>query len=92
MHRCCRTTLRHKLGVDQVTSDYERVADLLKSFNLLRRHDIPDDSISQLIRHDKKKSGNEIYFVFLEGIGKAFVEKIKLDEVVDFYMQKKPGN
>lgn len=73
-------------------SDYERVTDLLKSFNLLRRHDIPDDHIGQLIKHDKKRSGSEIYFVFLEGIGKAFVEKIQLDEAIDFYMQKKPSN
>jgi 3-dehydroquinate synthase len=73
-------------------TEYERVTSLLKSFKLLRRHDIPDDQISQLIMHDKKKSGSDIYFVFMEGIGKALVEKIPLSEAVDFYQQSKPGN
>ena len=73
-------------------AEYNRVIALLKSFRLLRRHDIPDDQMSQLITHDKKKSGSEIYFVFMEGIGKAVVEKIPVIEAVDFYRQNKPGN
>jgi 3-dehydroquinate synthase len=73
-------------------AEYNRVIALLKSFRLLRRHDIPDDQMSQLITHDKKKSGSEIYFVFMEGIGKAIVEKIPVIEAVDFYRQNKPGN
>jgi 3-dehydroquinate synthase len=73
-------------------AEYNRVIALLKLFKLLRRHDIPDDQISQLILRDKKKSGNEIYFVFMEGIGKAIVEKIPVSEAVDFYRQNKPGN
>jgi len=72
--------------------EFNRVIALLKSFRLLRRHDIPDDQISQLIMRDKKKSGNEIYFVFMGGIGKADVEKIPIIEAVDFYRQNKPGN
>jgi 3-dehydroquinate synthetase len=73
-------------------TEYERVTALLKSFKLLRRHDIPDDHISHLIMHDKKKSGSEIYFVFLKGIGNAVVEKIQVSEAVDFYSRNKPGN
>jgi len=73
-------------------SEYERVSDLLKSFKLLRRHDIPDEHLNQLIMHDKKTSGNEIYFVFMEAIGKAVVEKIMVSEAIDFYRQNKPGN
>jgi 3-dehydroquinate synthase len=72
--------------------EYKRVTALLKSFRLLRRHDIPDDQISQLIKRDKKKSGNEIYFVFMTGIGKAVVERIPVSEAIDFYRQNKPGN
>jgi 3-dehydroquinate synthetase len=48
--------------------------------------------MSQLIMRDKKKSGNEIYFVFIEGIGKAVVDKIPVRMAVDFYRQNKPGN
>jgi 3-dehydroquinate synthase len=75
-----------------ITDDeYTRVTDLLRRFKLLRRHSIPDDQVSHLIMHDKKKSGDEIYFVFMEGIGQAVTEKIPLTEVVDFYRLNKPG-
>jgi 3-dehydroquinate synthase len=73
-------------------AEYNRVTTLLRSFKLLRRHDIPDDQINQLIMRDKKKSGNEIYFVFITGIGKVNVEKIPISQAVDFYRQNKPGN
>lgn len=74
------------------SAEYNRIIALLKSFRLLRRHDIPDDQISQMIMRDKKKTGSDIYFVFLEGIGKAVVDKIPVMEVVDFYRKNKPGN
>ncbi len=69
-----------------------RIITLLKSFRLLRRHDIPEDQMKQLIMRDKKKAGNDIYFVFLDGIGKAVVDKIPVSEAVDFYRENKPGN
>ncbi len=72
--------------------EYERIVALLKVFRLLRRHDIPDDQISHLVRRDKKKTGSDVYFVFIEKIGKAVVTKIPIDEVIDFYRQSKPGN
>jgi len=72
--------------------EYERIVALLKVFRLLRRHDIPDDQISHLVRRDKKKTGSDVYFVFIEKIGKAVVNKIPIDEVIDFYRQSKPGN
>jgi 3-dehydroquinate synthase len=70
-------------------AEYERILNLLKTFKLLRRHELPDAQIKQLILRDKKKSGNDIYFVFTEGIGKAVVEKIPVEEVVDFYIKNK---
>ncbi len=69
----------------------ERIFNVLKTYNLLRRHDIPDNQIGQLIRHDKKKAGDEMYFVFTEGIGKTRIEKITVREIVDFYTKNKPG-
>ena len=45
--------------------------------------------MSQLIMHDKKKSGNDIYFVFIEGIGKAVVKKVPVERSMDFYRQNK---
>lgn len=70
-------------------AECERINGMLKGFKLLRRNDIPDNQISQLIRHDKKKVGDEMYFVFTAGIGKALVEKIPVSELVDFYAKNK---
>jgi 3-dehydroquinate synthase len=67
------------------SEDRIRIAELLERFRLLTDHKIPDDQIRQLILHDKKKTGSDINFVFTEGIGKAAVRKISVDEVIDFY-------
>jgi 3-dehydroquinate synthase len=63
----------------------DRIISILNRFCLLEKHDIPDDKIEQLILHDKKKAGSEINFVFTEGIGRATVKKITVNEVLDFY-------
>jgi len=84
---------KFSLSKGLITSEEcNRIISLLKSFRLLRKHDIPDDQMRQLIMRDKKKAGNDIYFVFLDGIGKAVVDKIAAGDVVDFYREHKPGN
>ncbi len=72
-------------------TEFDRIINVLKNFNLLRIHNIPDNQISQYILHDKKKEGTDIYFVFTAGIGRAIVEKVPVGEVVDFYRQNKAG-
>ena len=67
------------------TCEKERIINLLNKFSLLEKHNIPDDQIEKLILHDKKKTGSDINFIFAEGIGKASVNKITVDEVIDFY-------
>jgi 3-dehydroquinate synthase len=62
-----------------------RIINILEKFRLLEDHNIPDNQIDQLILHDKKKSGTDINFVFTEGIGKAFVRKVPVGEVINFY-------
>jgi 3-dehydroquinate synthase len=62
-----------------------RIIDLLQKFKLVVQLDLEDDHIEKLILHDKKKAGNDIHFVFTEGIGKAIVEKIPVNDVIDFY-------
>ncbi len=69
--------------------DRRRITDLLNKFSLLRMHDIPDHLISDFIVHDKKKAGDGIYFVFTGGPGKAFTEKIAVDDVTEFYRRSK---
>ncbi len=66
-------------------SEKEKIISLLNKFGLIVNHKIPDDQIEQLILHDKKKSGTDINFVFIEAIGKAAVIKVKVGEVIDFY-------
>lgn len=69
--------------------EHERIINLLKTFGLLRNYNIPPDMMGQLILSDKKKAGKSIYFVFTEGIGKASVEKIAVDELIEFYSSVK---
>jgi 3-dehydroquinate synthase len=63
----------------------ERILNILRRFNLLEDHNLTDNNIEQLILHDKKKTGTNINFVYIEGIGKAFVNKVPVSELIDFY-------
>lgn len=63
----------------------DRIVNLLNLFSLLEQHSLPDESIEQLVLHDKKKSGSEINFVFTQGIGTAEIKKVPVTEVLDFY-------
>jgi 3-dehydroquinate synthase len=63
----------------------ERINKLLKRFKLIDRLDLNDDQMKKLILHDKKKTGTDIHFIFTQGIGKAIVEKVPVDEVLGFY-------
>jgi 3-dehydroquinate synthase len=63
----------------------ERILNIISKFKLSVSHSIGDHKIAELIMHDKKKSGKQIYFIFTGGIGKAITERIGTDELVDFY-------
>lgn len=63
----------------------ERIVGLLERFGLLQNHSLPDETVEQLILHDKKKTGSEINFVFTQGIGAAEVKKVPVSELLDFY-------
>jgi 3-dehydroquinate synthase len=65
--------------------DRDRIIKLLNKFNLVERHNIPDDQISRLITRDKKKTGIDIHFVFTEGIGKASIRTTPLADVLGIY-------
>jgi 3-dehydroquinate synthetase len=72
---------RGNIGFDEK----ERIINLLKRFKLLDKHDLTDEQMVKLVTHDKKKTGNEIHFVFTHGIGKAEVEKVPVSDVLGFY-------
>jgi 3-dehydroquinate synthase len=72
-----------KMYINQ--EEKERINKLLKRFKLIDRLDLKDDQMKKLVLHDKKKTGTDIHFVFTQGIGKAIVEKVPVDEVLGFY-------
>jgi 3-dehydroquinate synthase len=63
----------------------DRIICMLKKFKLIEWVDITDAQMEKLITHDKKKSGNDINFVFVTGIGKAVIEKVSVIALLDFY-------
>ncbi len=67
----------------------ERIINLLEKYGLLEKVSINADQITKLILHDKKKTGSDINFVFVKGIGRAVVEKIAVSEVTDFYRKNR---
>ncbi len=66
-----------------------RINDLLIKYGLLNNYDISESRIRQLVMQDKKKAGSEINFVFCKGIGQAIVEKVPVDELIEFYKRFK---
>lgn len=63
----------------------DRINKLLKSFKLVDKNDLTDVQMKRLVLHDKKKTGTSIHFVFTQGIGKAIVKEVPVDEVLEFY-------
>lgn len=63
----------------------DRIINLLRRFKLTGKLELTDDQMKNLVVHDKKKSGHDIYFIFTHGIGKALAEKISVGNVLDFY-------
>ena len=66
-------------------AERDRIIDILKRFELLEGHSLPNDQVDRFILRDKKKTGSDIHFVFTRGIGNAFTEKIPIQEAIDFY-------
>jgi 3-dehydroquinate synthase len=63
----------------------ERIENMLKRFRLVGKLDMTEDQMEKLVLHDKKRMGVDINFVFTQGIGKAIVEKVPVNEVLGFY-------
>ncbi len=70
-------------------SENERITGVLEMFGLLKSYIIDAGTIEHLVLQDKKKAGKEMNFVFSKGIGKAFVEKVPVSELVSFYQEQK---
>jgi 3-dehydroquinate synthase len=63
--------------------DGGRLERLLKRLGLPTGLSIDREKVLTTLRRDKKKEGNDIYFVYLHGLGHAVVEKTPLRELAD---------
>lgn len=61
--------------------DAERLVGLLEKAGLPTRMELDIAAVMDAIGKDKKRQGDEINFVLLEGIGQAVVEKISIEEL-----------
>ena len=64
--------------------DVLRIQSLLTDLNLPTILDYKAKKIISAVGKDKKKQGSDLFYVFLEQIGKARVEKINFDEMNEF--------
>ncbi len=62
-------------------SDVDIIQKLVKSAGLPYEMDLDPEIIFQNIRKDKKKSGENIHFVLLDGLGKTLIKTISLSEL-----------
>ena len=60
----------------------ERIKDLLQTLKLPTRFKFDKKAVLAALRKDKKKEGEDLHFVFLNGIGRAIIKKISLGELV----------
>jgi 3-dehydroquinate synthase len=59
--------------------DVLRLSVLLESLRLPTRADMDVPAVIDALGRDKKREGDMIYFVLMNGIGNALIEKIRLD-------------
>lgn len=66
------------------SGDIDRIQALLKNLNLPVALSHAPDRIIAAAQKDKKKQGSDLFYVFLERIGKARIEKIGFEEMNGF--------
>lgn len=64
-----------------MVKDAERIKRLLKKLNLTTRPQIDLETVVDALKRDKKRKGDNIGFVLLQGIGSAVVEEIPIREL-----------
>jgi 3-dehydroquinate synthase len=80
------TRISQMLGFTDIRTVNE-VISILEACRLPVRSELPMPSILSSIRSDKKKSGENIDFIFLESIGKAGIHSISLDSLENLLKQ-----
>ena len=64
---------------------YDRLYRLISEEGYRTETEIPLEELCEAARHDKKTSGDSIRLVYLDKIGSAQTQKVKLTELYDFY-------
>jgi 3-dehydroquinate synthase len=59
----------------------DRIENLLQRLNLPTHSDIPMTAIAEIIAHDKKKQGSDIFIILPHAIGTSDAHKISMDEL-----------
>jgi 3-dehydroquinate synthase len=62
-------------------SEVDRVEQMVRLARLPTGMELDPEEIYQNIRKDKKKSGEDVHFILLEGLGQAIVRSISLSEL-----------
>jgi 3-dehydroquinate synthase len=65
-------------------SDVDRIIRLLDNLKLPTQLDYSASDVIQAAQKDKKKEGHDLFYIFLESLGKAKVEKISINEMNTF--------
>ncbi len=69
-------------------ADVDRIKSLLAGLNLPIQMNFSARDIINAASRDKKKQGDHLFFIFLQSLGQARVEKISFDEMNDFIKAK----
>lgn len=62
----------------------ERMERLLKTLGLPLRISCPRERLLEGLRKDKKRAGDAVHFVLLQGLGRAVVEEMSLEELIGY--------
>jgi 3-dehydroquinate synthase len=68
------------------SSEKERIIQLLKNMKLPVEIQIDKERVLDAVRRDKKREGESIHFVLLDGIGKAVIEEITIKELEEYFL------
>ena len=68
------------------SSDKNRIITLLQNMNLPVEMDADKEKVMDAMKRDKKREGDSIHFVLLDGIGKAVIENITIRELEEYFL------
>ena len=68
-------------GIRTCLDQNRRLVDLIAAYRLPTRLERDTAAVIDALGKDKKRSGSHIHFVLLDGIGKAVVKPIAIDEL-----------